>query len=115
MERAIEHVTAAFAAKGLRHSDDDRSCGDVGEKPDVEAPQFVGSMRSGRNYRRGVSGNGLARIWPFTQTAVQISAPDPAVNVIAKAPQKETRSIAFMTLAAPAFAPIAPSSAKEQQ
>jgi hypothetical protein len=47
MERAIEHVTVAFAAKGLRHSDDYRSCGDVGEKPGVEASQFVGSVRSG--------------------------------------------------------------------
>jgi hypothetical protein len=39
----------------------------------------------------------------------------PAVNAIAKSPQKETRNIAFMTLAPPALAPIAPSNAKEQQ
>lgn len=62
-----------------------------------------------------MSGIGLARIWPFTQTAVPLSAPMPAVNAIAKSPQKETRNIAFMTLAPPALAPIAPSNAKEQQ
>lgn len=48
----------------------------------------------------------------FAQTAVPTSTPIPAVSAIAKAPQKVTRSVAIMTFAPPAFAPIAPRNAR---
>src|SRR5450759_1954007 len=50
---------------------------------------------------------------PNLQTTVPNNFPIPAVSAIAKAPQNVTRAVARRTLAPPALAPMAPSSARK--
>src|SRR5690606_19058788 len=91
------HPCALCRLRGLRR------CRGLPPRPDG-APRIAG---------KGPGADAALRAGRGDYTAIPTRAPMPAVNAMAIAPQKVTRRVAVITLAPPALAPTAPSSAKK--
>ena len=92
-----------------------RGSGPAGRRPDRQAGRALGGRRCRqRDLARDASGEvgGAIGKRGRLQTTLPKIAPIPAVSPIANAPQNVTRTVGFSKPAPPAFAPIAPSRAR---